>query len=294
MGYYDTTELGSAVAGKSCAIPKTHAPDSPVKERGNHLAIIDDARTQRSVTKYTRVHRKPHGGPIFNWVLSTKYTDSETGLVYYGYRFYMPETGRWCSRDPLGERGGRCLYNFCNNKSVHRIDPLGLASENSCCDGKPYDPKASCCYEKKIIPAVADSHTPYKVCCRPVEGFWGYFFKHCELRYGECSSKYGETEAYDVTKADSGEMDNGKPCRCATLGDLKDCAGVSQEPTDQVIIPGDRLGRHKGGYGPGEWGDNCQSTTVSQMSSCCMKSSWKPNFYAYPPPGADGSPWIVF
>lgn len=35
---------------------------------------------------------------------STKYTDSETGLLYYGYRFYQPEIGRWCSRDPLGEK----------------------------------------------------------------------------------------------------------------------------------------------------------------------------------------------
>jgi RHS repeat-associated protein len=36
---------------------------------------------------------------------STKYTDSETDLVYYGYRYYSPEMGRWLSRDPLGEEG---------------------------------------------------------------------------------------------------------------------------------------------------------------------------------------------
>ena len=37
---------------------------------------------------------------------STKYTDEETGLYYYGYRYYMPEIGRWVNRDPLGEIGG--------------------------------------------------------------------------------------------------------------------------------------------------------------------------------------------
>ncbi len=26
---------------------------------------------------------------------STKYTDDQAGLVYYGYRWYDPETGRW-------------------------------------------------------------------------------------------------------------------------------------------------------------------------------------------------------
>ncbi|MCF7707605.1 MAG: RHS repeat-associated core domain-containing protein, partial [Verrucomicrobia bacterium] len=37
---------------------------------------------------------------------STKYHDTETGLVYYGYRYYWPAMGRWISRDPIGERGG--------------------------------------------------------------------------------------------------------------------------------------------------------------------------------------------
>ena len=42
--------------------------------------------------------------------LSTKYTDAETGLVYYGYRFYDPYRGRWLNRDQIGELGGLNLY----------------------------------------------------------------------------------------------------------------------------------------------------------------------------------------
>ncbi|MDI6810029.1 MAG: RHS repeat-associated core domain-containing protein, partial [Candidatus Eisenbacteria bacterium] len=34
-------------------------------------------------------------------------TDTETGLLYYGYRYYSPELGRWLSRDPIGEMGFR-------------------------------------------------------------------------------------------------------------------------------------------------------------------------------------------
>ena len=37
---------------------------------------------------------------------STKYTDKESGLVYYGYRYYDPVEGRWLSRDPIQEEGG--------------------------------------------------------------------------------------------------------------------------------------------------------------------------------------------
>ena len=32
---------------------------------------------------------------------STKYQDDETDLLYYGYRYYNPSTGRWQSRDLL-------------------------------------------------------------------------------------------------------------------------------------------------------------------------------------------------
>src|SRR5437773_4346102 len=34
---------------------------------------------------------------------STKYTDDESDFLYYGFRYYNPSTGRWLSRDPLGE-----------------------------------------------------------------------------------------------------------------------------------------------------------------------------------------------
>ena len=64
--------------------------------------------------------------PEFAIQFSTKLVDEEAGLSYYGYRYYDPETGRWLSRDPLGERGGLNLYGFVNNNAVNRWDYLGL------------------------------------------------------------------------------------------------------------------------------------------------------------------------
>jgi RHS repeat-associated protein len=97
---------------------------------GYHLTTSDVVKPQDigpadQATKYTRVHRKPHGGPKTNWVLSTKYTDSETGLLYYGHRYLMPEVGRWTARDPIGERGGRNIYGFVSNRPLGRVDYLG-------------------------------------------------------------------------------------------------------------------------------------------------------------------------
>jgi len=112
MAYYYTAEPENAVQGNSCASPKLH------------------------------------GGPKTDWVLSTKYTDSETGLLYYGLRYYLPEAGRWPNRDPLGSlpiflgQNGRgrsfhmmsvrvpqlkgLEYGFCGNQGVGKVDTTGL------------------------------------------------------------------------------------------------------------------------------------------------------------------------
>jgi RHS repeat-associated protein len=58
---------------------------------------------------------------------STKFTDPETGLVYYGYRFYDPATGRWINRDPIGENGGLNIYGMMENDAVNYYDVLGLS-----------------------------------------------------------------------------------------------------------------------------------------------------------------------
>jgi RHS repeat-associated protein len=51
---------------------------------------------------------------------------NSASLVYYGYRYYDPVTGRWPSRDPIEERGGVNLYGFVDNSGVNEVDYLGL------------------------------------------------------------------------------------------------------------------------------------------------------------------------
>ena len=69
-------------------------------------------------------------GPLadfFRHRFSTKYYDAETGLYYYGYRFYHPILMRWLNRDPIEEDGGTNLYVFCGNDILQHIDSLGEA-----------------------------------------------------------------------------------------------------------------------------------------------------------------------
>jgi len=62
----------------------------------------------------------------FSHRFSTKPLDAETGLYYYGYRYYDPVTGRWPSRDPIEEQGGTNLYGFVGNDGVNGWDFLGM------------------------------------------------------------------------------------------------------------------------------------------------------------------------
>jgi RHS repeat-associated protein len=61
----------------------------------------------------------------FTLWFSSKYWDVETGLGYWGYRYYHPDEGRWLSRDPIEEEGGLNLYGTLDNNLVLYIDSDG-------------------------------------------------------------------------------------------------------------------------------------------------------------------------
>ncbi len=60
------------------------------------------------------------------WKFSTKYFDAETGLGYWGMRWYSTEINRWLSLDPGGTWDGLNIYAFVGSDPVNASDPLGL------------------------------------------------------------------------------------------------------------------------------------------------------------------------
>ena len=61
----------------------------------------------------------------FAFRFSTKYWENEAKLYYYGYRFYVPESGRWLNRDPIEERGGLNVNAFSSNNATCFFDVDG-------------------------------------------------------------------------------------------------------------------------------------------------------------------------
>ena len=59
---------------------------------------------------------------------SSKMFHANSGLYYYGYRFYDPNLQRWPNRDPLEQAEssqGPNLFTFVGNEPVGRLDPDG-------------------------------------------------------------------------------------------------------------------------------------------------------------------------
>ena len=75
---------------------------------------------------------------------SSEFHDDALALVYYNYRHYNPNDGRWLGRDPLEEEFSRNLYLICGN-SFYLYDILGLdvatlGGPNAMAESILYDP----------------------------------------------------------------------------------------------------------------------------------------------------------
>jgi RHS repeat-associated protein len=167
---------------------------------GNVAALVAAASGTASATyeygPFSEVVRQT--GPMAHankFRFSTKYQDDESDFLYYGYRSYNPTLGRWLSRDPVEEKGGRNLYGFTSNDAIKFYDKLGLqigfsgfaevdwqhsqpwdpwAIVNALCpfkcNGKAYNPITHCCCKKngteQTLPR-KEIPTGIKLCAAP-------------------------------------------------------------------------------------------------------------------------------
>ena len=56
---------------------------------------------------------------------ASKEWNENSGLYYYGGRYYDPILQRWVNRDPIQEWGGINLYDFVGNDPINLFDPYG-------------------------------------------------------------------------------------------------------------------------------------------------------------------------
>jgi RHS repeat-associated protein len=94
--------------------------------QGNVAALISDTP---AFYRYTAFGEETlTGNPQNPWRFSSKRTDSETGLVNFGRRYYFPSLGRWLTPDPEGFHDGMNLYAYVHNDPLTHFDEYGLVT----------------------------------------------------------------------------------------------------------------------------------------------------------------------
>jgi len=97
-----------------------------------NVSVLTDSATGLITVEY---EHDPFGGTLKAsgayatknpFQFSTKYTDPDVGLIYFGYRYHSPRIGRWINRDPAEEDGGVNLYTYLQNSAPNSVDKLGL------------------------------------------------------------------------------------------------------------------------------------------------------------------------
>ncbi len=95
--------------------------------RGNVTSVTDS--TQQKVAEYTYTDygniNNQSGSLSQPFRFSTKRLDEETGLIYFGYRYYVPGSRKWLTRDPIEEAGGVNLYGYVHGNPINYTDPHG-------------------------------------------------------------------------------------------------------------------------------------------------------------------------
>jgi RHS repeat-associated protein len=114
-----------------CDVPSAICYSPAFDGNGNVSALINAS----DGTFAAQYERGPFGevvratGPMAKanpFRFSTKYQDDETDLLYYGYRYYSPNAGRWLNRDFLGDTWS---LNSCARGKCPQ-DRASLASES--------------------------------------------------------------------------------------------------------------------------------------------------------------------
>lgn len=126
LGIGKGAEIGAAVMLEIDNIPYV-----PIHDKMGNIASLLDMNGNTLVTHHYSAFGETVDDPlswpiVCPWRFSSKRHDPETGLVYFGRRYYDPADGRWITTDPSGYDAGPNLYAYVKNSPTINCDLYGL------------------------------------------------------------------------------------------------------------------------------------------------------------------------
>jgi RHS repeat-associated protein len=100
---------------------------SATMETDEHAAIISYEEYHPYGSSSYRSSKSSADLSLKRYRFCGKERDDETGLYYFGARYYAAWLARWTSSDPAGFVDGPNLYRYCRNNPVMLTDPNGTA-----------------------------------------------------------------------------------------------------------------------------------------------------------------------
>ena len=100
----------------------------------DHLGSVRDVLAAQNGSRQPALHHDdPYWGAtqtvgrvLSDFRYAGMFYQQESGLYLTRHRAYDPRTGRWLSRDPLGEGAGDNLYSYVAGDPINDIDPEGM------------------------------------------------------------------------------------------------------------------------------------------------------------------------
>ena len=221
----------------------------------NVIALKDSSGADVSTYTYTPFGavEDPVDGDENPFRFSSEYHDDETNLVYYNYRYYSPELGRWLSRDPIEEEGGVNLYVMTGNNAIGYIDNLGLWAKV-----KPDDPNdfVYCAQKgdtlrglaKQISGSELDYACLWPVSIKSPEGYPNMIQIQDKYDASNLEKKWNNKATLLITN-DLGNPFGGQSIQATEIFDtIKTQSGQGGSPISYLLINGHMSATSIGGY----------------------------------------------
>jgi RHS repeat-associated protein len=115
-----------AERGAAVLIETPNATYLPIHDLQGSLCTLVDTKSHAVHACSFSAYGEALAPPLLSWGYCSKRHDPDLDLIFFGRRYYEPDTGRFFTPDPAGFNDSLNLYAYCLNNPLQHADLFGL------------------------------------------------------------------------------------------------------------------------------------------------------------------------